>query len=226
MLALLNNDVEVISPDWLEEMVSHATRPEIGAVGAMLYYPNDTIQHAGVILGLGGVAGHAYQRRPRGHAGQMNRAALTQNVSAVTAACLVVRRALFEEVGGLEETHVAVAFNDVDLCLRLGEKGLRNVWTPWAELYHHESASRGTDKGPVKGTRFSREMAYMGRTWRAALEHDPAYNPNLALDREDFSLAFPPRAVKPWLPAEVARPAHRRPASALLLPTGAQLAAP
>lgn len=200
MLALLNNDVEAASSGWLEEMVSQACRPEVGAVGAMLYYPNDTIQHAGVILGLGtsAIAAHAYAYRPRGYAGQIGRALLAQNLSAVTAACLVVRRAVYEEVGGFDE-HLAIAYNDVDFCLRIRARGYRNLWTPYAELYHHESASRGLENTAAKLERLARDAEYMRRRWGAALDVDPAYNPNLALDGDSFSLAFPPRGRKPWL---------------------------
>jgi GT2 family glycosyltransferase len=200
VLALINNDIEVISPDWLEELVSQAWRPEIGAVGAMLYYPDDTIQHAGVILGLGstGIAAHPYSRRPRGHAGQMGRALLTQDVSAVTGACLVLRREVFEAVGGFDEAHLPIAYNDVDLCLRIRARGYRILWTPHAELYHHESASRGYENGPIALARFRKEIEYMMRPWAQALRHDPAYNPNLALGTEAFALGFPPRTRKPW----------------------------
>ena len=193
VLCLLNNDIEVITPGWLTEMVSHAVRPEIGAVGAMLYYPDDTIQHAGVFLGLGGVAGHAFLRLPRGHEGQMNRARLVQNYSAVTAACLVVRRAVYAQVGGLNESDLAIAFNDIDFCLKVRAAGFRNVWTPFAELYHHESASRGLEDTPEKQARFKRESAYMRRTWGALLDQDPAYNPNLSLEVGEMGLAWPPR---------------------------------
>ncbi len=206
IIGFLNNDLEVITPDWLEEMVSHAIQPEIGAVGAMLYYPNNTIQHAGVILGLGGVpgvAGHAYQNQPPSYPGQASRALLCQNLSAVTAACLVVRRQVFEEAGGLDETNLPIAYNDVDLCLRIREKGYRNVWTPFAELYHYESASRGYEETPGKLVRFEKESGYMQRRWGELLGNDPAYNPNLALDREAFTLAFPPRVRRPWLIGEV-----------------------
>jgi glycosyltransferase involved in cell wall biosynthesis len=202
IIALLNNDIEVITPEWLEEMVSYAVQPDIGAVGAMLYYPNDTIQHAGVILGLGGlpgVAGHPYQNQPPGYSGQVSRALLCQNFSAVTAACLVVRRQVFEEAAGLDETNLPIAFNDVDLCLRIGEKGYRNLWTPFAELYHYESASRGYEETPCKLAQFEKESEYMKRRWGELLGNDPAYNLNLALDREAFMLAFPPRVGKPWL---------------------------
>jgi glycosyltransferase involved in cell wall biosynthesis/SAM-dependent methyltransferase len=201
IIGLINNDLEVITPGWLEEMVSHAARPEIGAVGAMLYYPDDSIQHAGVILGLGGnpgVAGHFYKGQPRGYQGQASRALLCQNLSAVTAACLLVRRQVFEEVDGFDE-NLAIAFNDVDLCLRIAEKGYRNLWTPYAELYHHESASRGYEDTPEKQERFKKECDYMRWRWGGLLATDPAYNPNLALDRDEFLLAFPPRVRKPWL---------------------------
>lgn len=205
LLGFLNNDVEVITPTWLEEMVSHALRPEIGAVGAMLYYPNDTIQHAGVIVGMGGVAGHPYLQQKRGYPGHRSRTLYVQNFSAVTAACLVIRRQLFEEVGGLDERHLPVAFNDVDFCLRLAERGYRNLWTPYAELYHHESASRGHEDTPEKARRFKAEIAYMKRRWGGRLLHDAAYNPNLALDRECFTLAFPPRRQNPWQAYETGR---------------------
>ncbi|MBS0630714.1 MAG: glycosyltransferase [Verrucomicrobia bacterium] len=199
LLAFLNNDLEVISPGWLTEMVSQAVRPEIGAVGAMLYYPNDTVQHAGVILGLtgpakrDGVAGHAFKCAPRGAEGQRNRLRLVQDYSAVTAACLVIRREIFHAVGGFNEPDLAVAFNDIDFCLRVRAAGYRNLWTPFAELYHHESASRGAEDTPEKAARFHREVAYMRRRWGPLLDRDPAYNPNLTGELEDFSLAFPPR---------------------------------
>lgn len=198
-LAFLNNDLETISPDGLAEMVAQAARPEIGAVGAMLYYPNDTVQHAGVILGIGGlngtpsVAGHAFKDAPRGSEGQRNRLRLVQNYSAVTAACLVVRKAIFEQVGGFDEKHLAVAFNDIDFCLRVRQAGYRNLWTPFAEFYHHESASRGVEDSPDKLDRFAAEIAIMRERWGALLDRDPAYNPNLTAEFEDFSLAVPPR---------------------------------
>jgi GT2 family glycosyltransferase/glycosyltransferase involved in cell wall biosynthesis len=193
VVGLLNNDLEVINADWLAEMVAHALRPEIGAVGAMLYYPDGTIQHAGIILGLGGVANHAFYRYPRDTDGYKNRARLAQNFSAVTGACLVIRREIFEKVGGLNEQELAVAFNDVDFCLKVRAAGYRNLWTPFAELIHHESASRGTEDTPEKQARFAREVAYMQRTWGRELASDPAYNPNFSLDIEGFKLARPPR---------------------------------
>jgi GT2 family glycosyltransferase len=197
VVGLLNNDLEVIHGDWLEEMVSHALRPEIGCVGAKLYYPDDRIQHAGVILGIGGVAAHAWQTHPRGAAGQAHRNLLQQNLSAVTAACLVIRREVYEQVGGLEAEKLKVAFNDVDFCLKVLAAGYRNLWTPYAELYHHESASRGKEDTLEKRDRFRTEVEYMTAKWGDALVNDPAYNPNLTLTINDFTLALPPR---PWPP--------------------------
>ena len=192
LLCLLNNDIEVISGGWLTEMAGHALRPEVGAVGAMLYYPDRSIQHAGVILGIQGVANHAYIGRPAGYPGHGARALVAQDLSAVTGACLVVRRELYERVGGLDEA-LSVAFNDVDFCLRLRQAGYRNVWTPFAELCHHESASRGSDDTPEKNRRFAGEVALMQQRWGDELQRDPAYNPNLTLQETDFGLAFPPR---------------------------------
>jgi len=189
VIGLLNNDIEVISPDWLSEMVSHAFRPEVGCIGAKLYYPNNTVQHGGVILGIGSVAGHAHKHFPRPADGYFARLQVQQNLSAVTAACLVVRKDIYLEVGGLEEEHLPVAFNDVDFCLRVREAGYLNVFTPFAELYHHESVSRGDDNTPEKMERFNREVAYMRARWGRLLDADPYYSPNLTLHREDFSFA-------------------------------------
>lgn len=192
VIGLVNNDIQVVDGDWLEEMLALALRPEYGAVGAMLYYPDDRIQHAGVVPGIGGVAGHAYVGQPRGMPGQHNRAQLAQNLSAVTAACLLVRREVFDQVGGLDE-RFEVAFNDVDFCLRVAALGYLNVWTPWAELYHHESASRGYEDSPEKLARFMGEVGRMQARWGASLSRDPAYNPNLSLLDGNFDLAIPPR---------------------------------
>lgn len=192
-VGLLNNDVEVITPDWLSEMIAIAAQPGIGAVGARLWYPDDTLQHAGVILGVGGIAAHSHKHLPRQKTDQFVRVSCTQNLSAVTAACLIVRKSIYEQVGGLNEQDLQVAFNDVDFCLRILEAGYRNVWTPHAELYHHESATRGYENTPEKMARFSTEIEYMKQRWSHLLFNDPAYNPNLTLDHEDFSLAVPPR---------------------------------
>jgi O-antigen biosynthesis protein len=193
VVGLINNDTEVISPDWLTEMVSHALRPEVGAVGARLWYSDDTLQHAGVILGIRGVAEHVHRFLPRGHAGYFGRAALIQSLSAVTGACIVVRKALYQEVQGLNEVELKVAYNDIDFCLRLREAGYTNIYTPYAELYHHESASRGYDDTREKQARSAKESAYMHKRWGDGLRNDPAYSPNLTLNGIGFSLAWPPR---------------------------------
>ena len=196
ILALVNNDIEVIAPDWLTEMVSFAAQEEIGCVGAKLYYPNQTIQHAGVVLGIGGVAGHAHKYFPPHSAGYFGRLRLVQNFSAVTGACLVVRKALYLEVGGLDET-LTVAFNDVDFCLKVRESGYRNVWTPYAELFHHESLSRGYEDTRERRRRFAKEIVFMKEKWGDALSSDPFYSPHLTLDREDFSIRKPKRFYSP-----------------------------
>ncbi|MBV5334002.1 glycosyltransferase, partial [bacterium] len=165
---------------------------------AKLLYADGTVQHAGVVTGICGVAGHAQKHLGRHDFGYFSRLQLTHNLSCVTAACLIMRKSVFDEVGQLDEANLAVAFNDVDLCLRVREKGYLLVWTPYAELYHLESASRGPDTAPDKIHRFMREIDYMNRRWGESLQHDPYYSPNLTLDAEDFSLAFPPRVVKPW----------------------------
>lgn len=188
ILGLINNDVEVITPEWLTEMVSHAQRQDIGCVGAMLYYENDTIQHAGVITGLGGVAGHSHKYFPRNHHGYFSRLNIVQNLSAVTAACLLVRKEVFEQVGGLNEKDLTIAFNDVDFCLKVQKAGYRNLWTPYAELYHYESISRGAEDNPEKVARFNKEIDYMKKTWATDKKHDVCYSPNLTLSHEDFSV--------------------------------------
>lgn len=189
VIGLINNDIEVISPDWLTEMVSHALRPEVGAVGAKLLYPNDTVQHAGVLLGVTDIAAHAHKNLPKESPGYFGRASLIQSFSAVTAACLVVRKTIYESVGGLNEVDLAIAFNDIDFCIRVRKAGYRNIFTPYAELYHHESATRCLDD--LSDKRFSKEVDYMKRN--LLLTPDPAYSPNLTLEDDDFSLAWPPR---------------------------------
>jgi glycosyltransferase involved in cell wall biosynthesis len=193
LLVFLNNDTEIDDPEWLTEMVRHAVQPEVGAAGARLWYPDETLQHGGVVLGLGGVAGHAFPHIPRGHPGYFNRAMLQQNCSAVTGACMAVRKAVFEELGGFDELNLGVTFNDIDFCLRLAERGYRVVWTPYSNLIHHESASRGHQRTSEEQTQFLREAAYMQKKWAAHLLHDPFYNPNLSLNLPGFEIAFPPR---------------------------------
>lgn len=199
IVALINNDVEVDNPDWLEELVSHAVRPRIGAVGALLFYPDGTIQHGGTVLGMGGVAGHAYHRYPRGTLGYFSRAALIQNLSAVTAACLAIRKSVYQEVGGMDERNLPVAFNDIDFCLRVQAAGYRNLWTPFASLFHYESATRGRDDLPETKLRFLREKNYMLGRWGALLQHDPTYNPNLSLQHSFPRATENPRVLPPWL---------------------------
>ena len=187
-LLLLNNDTEVITPDWLQEMLMFSQRPDVGAVDAMLYYPDDTIQHAGVTVGIRGSADHIYRHFKRRTPGHLNRLVSVQNVSVVTAACLMVRRAVWDECGGMSEAY-SVAFNDVDFCLRLRRAGYLNLWTPFAELYHHESRSRGREDTPQKRERFNREVKLLKETWgREIDEIDPYYNPNLTTERVDYSL--------------------------------------
>jgi glycosyltransferase involved in cell wall biosynthesis len=187
IIGLVNNDVEVINPEWLTEMTSHAQRKNVGCVGAKLYFENDTIQHAGVIIGIGGVGGHSHKYFKRDADGYFSRLKVVQNLSAVTAACLLVRKDVFEQVNGLNEQDLTVAFNDVDFCLKVQKAGYRNLWTPYAELYHHESISRGAEDNPDKVARFNKEVDYMKGTWGTDKKPDPCYSPNLSLDREDFS---------------------------------------
>ncbi|HAT9646183.1 glycosyltransferase family 2 protein [Legionella pneumophila] len=189
IIGLLNNDIEVISPDWLSEMVSHAIRDSIGCVGAKLYYPDNTIQHAGIILGIGGVAGHSHKHFSDRSPGYFGRLFLTQNMSAVTGACLLVKKSIYQQVYGLNEEFLKVAFNDVDFCLKVRQLGYKNLWTPYARLYHHESFSRGYEDTPEKIRRFNSEVKYMMETWGEKLHCDPCYNPNLTLKAENFSLS-------------------------------------
>ena len=193
IVLLLNNDIEVIDDGWLTELVSHAVKPENGVVGGKLLYPDRTIQHAGVVVGFGGVAGHIGLHQPRDFPGQMSRCRVAQNMTAVTGACLALRKSVYLEAGGLDAQNLKVAFNDIDLCLKVAALGYRNVWTPHAELIHHESASRGYEDTPEKQARFAGEARFMMNKWGDALLSDPAYNPNLDLERQVFALAFPPR---------------------------------
>lgn len=188
ILGLVNNDIEVITPEWLTEMVSWAQQERIGCVGAKLSYGDDTIQHAGVILGIGGVANHAHRFLHRTAPGYFGRAVVPQNLSAVTAACLLVRKDVYLEVDGLDEERLKVAFNDVDFCLKVREAGYLNVWTPFAELYHHESKSRGAEDTPEKQARFRGEVETMMERWGDSLNDDPYYSIHLTKNREDFSL--------------------------------------
>ena len=193
IVGLMNDDITVITPEWLSELVSIAMQPGVGVVGACLWYPDDTLQHGGVILGIGGCAGHAHKGHEKGDPGYYGRMALMSEFSAVTAACFIVKKEIYEKVGGLNETDLQVACNDIDFCLRVRELGYRNVWTPYAELYHFESATRGYEDTPKKKARLSREAGYIKQKWGRYMLNDPAYNPNLTLESEDFGLSWPPR---------------------------------
>ena len=187
---LLNNDTQVITVNWLEELLMYAQREDVGAVGGKLYYADKTIQHAGVVIGLGAhrTAGHTHYRQKRENLGYMGRLCYAQDVSAVTGACLMVKKKLYEEAGGLDEGF-AVSLNDVDFCLKLRQLGYLNVFTPFAELYHYESVSRGLDTDGEKAARYNEESARFREKWKVQLEAgDPYYNPNFTIDKSDFSL--------------------------------------
>ena len=187
-ILLLNNDTEVISPDFIEEMLGYCMRQDVGAVGARLFYVDDTIQHAGVIIGIGGMAGHCFIGRSKNHYGYFNRILCAQDYSAVTAACMMVDRKIFEEVHGLNEDF-KVAFNDIDLCMKIREKGYLVVYTPFAELHHYESKSRGMENTLDKIDRFNHEIELFQNRWSDILKDgDPFYNPNLSLKYPDFKL--------------------------------------
>jgi len=190
-ILLLNNDIEVIEPTWIEAMLEHSQRNTVGCVGAKLYYPNDTVQHAGIIIGLGGYAGHSHKLFPRDNYGYFNRLYTVQNLSAVTAACLMVKKSIYKEVNGMDEIRFKVAYNDVDFCLRVREKGYLNIFTPYAEMYHHESVSRGYETTPEKIARFQTEKDALYKRHKEILDNgDPYYNPNLTHATEDFSLCL------------------------------------
>jgi len=189
-IVLLNNDTEVITVNWMEELLMYAQREDVGAVGAKLYYADRTIQHAGIVIGLGAhrTAGHTHYRQHRQNLGYMGRLCYAQNVTAVTGACLMVKKCLYERAGGLDEGF-AVSLNDVDFCLKLRELGLLNVFTPFAELYHYESVSRGLDDSGERAERYNRESEKFREKWKEQLAAgDPYYNPNFSLDRSDYSL--------------------------------------
>ena len=180
-------------------MVSHACRTDVGCVGAKLFYSNDTIQHGGVVTGIGGVAGHAHKYFPKQSPGYVDRLQVTQQMAAVTAACLLVRRSIFNEVGGLNEQDLRIAFNDIDFCIRVHSRGYRNIFTPYAQLYHHESISRGAEDTKAKQERFQKEVLFMvnqhGDPKKNRLPTDPFYSPNLSQVHENFSINTDPNTV-------------------------------
>lgn len=199
IVCLLNNDTEVISPDWLDEMVGHLVQRKVGVVGAKLLYSDGRVQHGGDTVGPGGCAHHLHSFLGGDEVGYCNRAMVAQELSAVTGACLLTWTSLYRRLGGLNEQHLPVAFNDVDYCLRVREAGYKVVWTPHAVLYHHESLSRGKDDTPEKMERSKREARYMRERWGHLMHHDPFYNQNLSYERADFSLSNAPAVVKPWI---------------------------
>lgn len=189
-ILLLNNDIEIISPDWIESLLEFSQRKDVGAVGGKLYYPDGKVQHAGIIVGIGGIAGHSHKYSEGSYHGYFSRPYLVQNLSAVTGACLMVKRDVYNEVGGLDSENLKIAFNDVDFCLRIREKGYLNVFTPYCEAYHHESITRGYEITIEQQRRFNQEVEYMEQRHADLLESgDPYYNPQLTLEHEDFSLA-------------------------------------
>jgi GT2 family glycosyltransferase len=198
IVVLLNNDIDIITPDWLRELVGHALRPEVGAVGARLLYADGTLQHGGIVLGPGLNAAHMLRGADRADPGHDGQLATARSFSAVTGACMALRRAVYQEVGGMDEVNFAVAFNDVDLCLRLGEFGYRVVWTPFAELFHLESQTRGQASTAASRATESREVNKLWRLWRHAFDSDPFHNPNLACTWDEPPRLCPPRRRKPW----------------------------
>ena len=203
-ILLLNNDISVIEPAWLDELAAQAVRPNVGAVGAKLRYPDGTLQHAGVVLGVGAaesherIAGHLYAGARGGHAGYQGHLSLARNVSAVTAACLAMRRSIWDQVGGMDAENLAVAFNDVDLCLKIRAAGYDIVWTPFAELVHHESASRGSDQTPEAARRFAGEVKVMRERWGPVLDNDPFYGGLFDPGHTNYRPASPPVRRRPW----------------------------
>lgn len=194
-VVLLNNDIEIISPHWIEEMLMFCQRDDVGAVGAKLYYRDNTIQHGGIILGIRGVAGHAHRSFPKRYPGYFLRLLIQQDLSAVTAACMMIKRSVFDEINGFN-TALAVAFNDVDFCMRIRKAGYLIVWTPYAEAYHHELKSRGLEETPEKQARFRRESELFQKLWAKELvAGDPYYNRNLTLEKEDFSFAYDYKSI-------------------------------
>lgn len=198
ILCLLNNDTEVISADWLDEMVGHLAQRNVGVVGAKLLYSDGRVQHGGDTVGPGGCAHHLHSFLERNEPGYCDRAVIAQELSAVTAACMLTWSNLYRKLGGFDAENLPVAFNDVDYCLRAREAGYKVIWTPHAQLYHHESVSRGRDDTPEKKERSRREARYMRERWGHLMHHDPFYNPNLSYERPDFSLSSAPTVMKPW----------------------------
>ena len=198
VLVLLNNDTEVVDPDWLTELVSQVSRPEVGVAGPLLLFGDGTIQHAGIHPGLGGLMGHGHKHLADGSSGYFNRLKAVHEVAAVTGACLAIEKSTWDELGGLDEKNLPIAYNDVDLCIRSRQKGLRVIFTPYSKVVHHESVSRGVDAAPEKNQRLSDEIRTMHERWGPILDFDPAYSPNLLLDGGGFKLSKNPRGLPFW----------------------------
>lgn len=192
LLCLMNNDIEIIQGNWLDELVSIGSRPEVGVVGPMLLYPDESVQHAGIVLGIGGWAGHLHKGFPMSHPGIANRLQVQSSFSAVTGACLLTSKKLWEQLGGLNEDSLKIACNDVDYCLRVWDSGKQVIFTPYAKLIHHESKSRGYEDTPEKMARFSKEVEYMWSKWSSVMSSDPFYNPNLTLNSESGEISKTP----------------------------------
>ena len=191
-ILLLNNDIEIISHDWIESLLEFSQRKDVGVVGGKLYYPDDQVQHAGIIIGIGGIAGHSHKYQDGHHHGYFSRPNIVQNLCALTGACFMVKKKIYTEVEGLDAENLKIAFNDVDFCLRVREMGYLNVFTPYCEAYHHESISRGYEETDEQQARFKQEVEYMAHRHAELLNSgDPYYNRNLTLQHEDFSLAAP-----------------------------------
>jgi GT2 family glycosyltransferase len=204
IIGFISNNLEVIDPGWLREMVAQVVQPGVAAVGAKLYYRDDTIQHAGLVLGMTGVVGQGHRKYSRSAIGYYGQLQLVRNLSCVTAACMLVLRSAFEEVKGFDETRLKAAYHDLDLCLALREAAYNIVWTPYSELYYTESESDIADFGSQNADVIREDSAYIERKWANQLKHDPFYSPNLSLKSEDFAIAFPPRVSKPWRDRPVA----------------------
>jgi len=198
LICLLNDDIEIISTWWLNELVAQLLSPGVGVVGAKLLYPDQSIQHAGIVTGIGGIAGHSHKHATSKEDGYFSRLRVVHDVGAVTGACLLTTRELWSELGGLDEEFLKVAFNDVDFCLRARTSGFRVVWTPYAELIHHESKTRGLDITKSKMERLQNESDTMKKRWGEFLLKDPAYNPNLSLATENFEISDRPRSLPYW----------------------------
>ena len=195
ILVLLNNDTEIIEQNWLKELVSQVSRPGIGIVGALLLFSDGTIQHAGIHPGLGGLMGHGHKHLPGENSGYFNRLKAVHEVAAVTGACLTIEKSTWEDLNGLDEENLTVAYNDVDLCFKARERGLKVIFTPFAKLFHHESVSRGVDDDIVRNERLKKELEVMNKRWGHMLKTDPAYSPNLNFDGGSFTLSNDPSHI-------------------------------